>query len=364
VTFAYWGRRGALTQFALEAGRAALAHKLISATISVSRQNERFDAFLPFGDALFSIDTFESNAGALLGAWRIPGIRKRLAARLQADRTRALIDLMPHVWSPALAPIVRAQGAKYIAVIHDADRHRGDPSAWVREIADRSVDEADLVVTLSQAVAARLVEKGRVSKAKLITLFHPDLSYGAAHRFEAPTQGTPLRLLFLGRILPYKGLSLFLDAVELLRRSDHPIEIGVFGEGPLGSSRARLDKLGAKVVNRWLADEEIAAALRMFHVVVLSHTHASQSGVAATALSAGLPVVAMPVGGLVEQIKDGKTGVLALRPDASSLAHAIERLISNPELYAGICQNIANTAHARSMATFVDACVQAVVKVP
>ena len=208
------------------------------------------------------------------------------------------------------------------------------------------------------------MEKGRVSKAKLITLFHPDLSYGAAHRFEAPTQGTPLRLLFLGRILPYKGLSLFLDAVELLRRSDHPIEIGVFGEGPLGSSRARLDKLGAKVVNRWLADEEIAAALRMFHVVVLSHTHASQSGVAATALSAGLPVVAMPVGGLVEQIKDGKTGVLALRPDASSLAHAIERLISNPELYAGICQNLADTAHARSMATFVDACVQAVVKVP
>ena len=71
VTFAYRGRRGALTQFALEAGRAALAHKLISATISVSRQNERFDAFLPFGDAIFSIDTFESNAGALLGAWRI-----------------------------------------------------------------------------------------------------------------------------------------------------------------------------------------------------------------------------------------------------------------------------------------------------
>ena len=65
--FLYWGRRG-LTQFALEVGRAAITAPDISASLSVSRQNEDFRAFGELGPALFPIDTFESNVGAVLQA--------------------------------------------------------------------------------------------------------------------------------------------------------------------------------------------------------------------------------------------------------------------------------------------------------
>ena len=74
VMFSYWGRRG-LTQFALELARTALVTPGIAASISISRQNECFHAFTEFGAALFPVDTFASNSGMLLAAWRIPLLR-------------------------------------------------------------------------------------------------------------------------------------------------------------------------------------------------------------------------------------------------------------------------------------------------
>ena len=86
--------------------------------------------------------------------------------------------------------------------------------------------------------------------------------------------------------------------------------------GASGPSAARLEAIGAEVVNCWLDASEIGPVLARYHAVVLSHTDASQSGVAAAAIGAGVPVVAMPVGGLIEQVVDGVTGLVALRADA------------------------------------------------
>ena len=61
--------------------------------------------------------------------------------------------------------------------------------------------------------------------------------------------------MFIGRILPYKGLGLLVDAVESLRRDRLPLELGIFGRGKIEPSLLRrLSKLGAEVVNRWLYD--------------------------------------------------------------------------------------------------------------
>jgi glycosyltransferase involved in cell wall biosynthesis len=171
-----------------------------------------------------------------------------------------------------------------------------------------------------------------------------------------PQPGAPLRLLFLGRIMPYKGLSLFVDMVECLRRDGFAVEAGVAGEGALGSEAGRLAALRAEVINRWLSEDEIGALLSRYHAVVLSHTEASQSGVAAAAFGSGLPVIATPVGGLIEQVDDGRTGVLAEGVDGKSLARAAKRLVLDPALYSQLQANIAKSRQARSMAAFVEGC--------
>jgi glycosyltransferase involved in cell wall biosynthesis len=353
IMFLYWGRRGALAQFTLEVGRAAVADDGISPTICISRQNENFERYRDFGPSLFPIDTFQTGSGALLQSWRIPLLRRQLYERIMKDRIQAVIELMPHAWSPLVMQVVRAAGAQYCTIIHDANAHQGDHTGWVKKFTDRSLSSADLVLTLSEAVAGRLVATGAVPKSKLFTLFHPDLHYGIPQIRNGPQPQEPLRVLFLGRIMAYKGLPMLLDAIELLREEGIAVEIGVFGEGRLGAAEPRLRAMGAEVVNRWLDASEIGPILARHHAVILSHSDASQSGVAAAAFGAGLPVVATPVGGLIEQIQDGTTGSLALRADAPALASAIKRLLLDPEFYQAISANIIRTRESRSMAKFV-----------
>lgn len=358
ILFSFWGRRGALAQFALELARAAQDAPDVRATFSISRQNELFEAFEPLGVDLAAIDTFAGGAGAALGLWRIPALRRRLAAQAAAERYEAVIELIPHVWSPLLIPALRREGARYATIIHDAVAHPGDWTAQAKPILDLPMRSADCVLTLSQSVADGLAAQKRVAPERLRVLFHPDFSYGARPARRRPARGEPVRLLFLGRIMAYKGLPLFVATVERLRAQGLPVTALVYGEGPLGDSGPRLAALGAEVVNRWLAPAEIAAALAGAHAVVLSYVEASQSGVAAAAYGAGLPVVATPVGGLVDQVQDGATGVLARAATPEALAQAVRRLIETPDLYERALTQLAADGE-RSMRRFLDAALAA-----
>lgn len=353
VMFLYWGRRGALSRFTLELGRVALNQPDLRTTITVSRQNESFDNFREFGDALFPITTFASNVGALIQSWRVPLLRRSLVACLQRDRIQAVVALMPHVWTPLVAPAIRRAGVRYATIIHDADGHPGDPTSVVHGWQLRDVLHADVVLTLSLAVAGRLEATGRVPRDKLFPLFHPDITYGPPANPCPPGPGEPFRLLFLGRIMPYKGLAVLLDAVDILAAAGLRVELGVFGEGRLGPSAERLTAMGAEVVNRWLSEDEIGALLQRFHAVVLSHVEASQSGVAAAALGSGVPLISTPVGGLPEQVLHGQTGIVATYADAKSLSAAIAQLYDDPQLYQAMCRQIVATREQRSMQRFV-----------
>ncbi|KQT65886.1 hypothetical protein ASG54_22455 [Aureimonas sp. Leaf460] len=264
----------------------------------------------------------------------------------------AVIDLMPHVWSPWLVNTIHRSGARYTAIAHDATPHPGDLTGYASRWADRALLKADRVFTLSDATGRQLREMGRIDPDRITTLFHPDLTYsGSALRKWHP--GIPLRLLFFGRILPYKGLPLFVEAAERLRRDGMPIEIGVFGDGDLRDCRERLDQLNAEIVNRWLTEGEVAGALAAYDVVVVSHVEASQSGVVAAAFGAGMPVVATPVGALPEQVDQGITGLIAEAADGSSLANAIKRFWNDPSLYRKMSDEIARASDRRSMDAFL-----------
>lgn len=357
VMYSYWGRRGAVSRLILEAGRAAAALDGVSATISVSRQNRNFSEFSIFGDDLFAIDTFDHAYSAPFASWRIFDVRKKLYERIKRDNIQVLVELMPHVWSPFVMPVVRQTGCKYCTVMHDPKAHSGDRTGWANAIIDKAVDKADIVFTLTDAVNDQIGSTGRVPESKLSRLFLPDLSYGdPANHKNRPSDGR-LRLLFFGRIMQYKGFPLFLDTIELLQKEGLNIAVGVFGEGPLGPYEERLQAMNAEVVNRWLEDSEVTDIFNRFDAVILSHSQASQSGVAAAALGAGLPVVATPVGGLGEQVADGKTGIIAKRADAAALAEAIKALFQVPDLYEEICENIAQSHQARSMGRFVEASI-------
>ena len=81
--------------------------------------------------------------------------------------------------------------------------------------------------------------------------------------------------------------------------------------------------------NRWVPEDEVGALLAWSDALVLSHREASQSGVAATAITAGRWVIATRVGGLEEQLRREPMALLC-DPAPDSIAGAIRTLLALP----------------------------------
>jgi glycosyltransferase involved in cell wall biosynthesis len=144
-------------------------------------------------------------------------------------------------------------------------------------------------------------------------------------------------ILFLGRIVPYKGIHFLIDAVKILQEH-HPIHLVVAGNGePYFDFK---DVKSYDFINRSVSNEEIVRLIEECDMVVLPYTSASQSGIPMTAYVFNKPIVANDVDGLSEVIDHLETGILVDNLDEKSLASGIEKLLLDKELNKRMEQNI------------------------
>jgi glycosyltransferase involved in cell wall biosynthesis len=356
IAFIYWGRRG-FSRFTLELARAARELKDVNAYFSISTANEIFPEFQELGSTIFPVDTFHTAAGALCRLPRIFALKHRLIQWLSEREINRVIVLMPHVWTPLIAASIRRLGIHYSVVFHDANPHPGDRTGLVFEWLLNDARAADTVITLSPWVKTQLVKRGAASAERTRTLFMPDISYPnltaqGGKKVRWRKAGQPLRILFFGRMLKYKGLSTFIDALELLAADSIPIEISVCGEGDISQELGRLARLRAAVLNRWLSDDEVGELMHQHDVAVLTHIEASQSGIIAAAMGTGLPVIATPVGGLADQVESRGAGLVSARSDPQAVAECIRSLALDCELYNSIVNRM-NRCRGFLMADFL-----------
>jgi glycosyltransferase involved in cell wall biosynthesis len=165
----------------------------------------------------------------------------------------------------------------------------------------------------------------------------------------------PLGFLFFGRIMAYKGLPLFVEACEILRARGCSFRVGVAGEGNLRHVRARLTALGADITNEWIEPGKVESVVRGYDVVVAANIVASQSGVIVLAHTHGLPVVATPVGGIVEQVDHGRSGLLTKEVSASAIADEMQRILTEPGLLDRLRAGVRDQQQTHSMSHFLEA---------
>ena len=82
----------------------------------------------------------------------------------------------------------------------------------------------------------------------------------------------------------------------------------------------------------FVAPGEVGAYYERAAVVVVPSRREGYGMVAREAMAHGRPVVATAVGGLVDAVEDGVTGLLVPPRDAAALRAALERLLGDPEL--------------------------------
>jgi glycosyltransferase involved in cell wall biosynthesis len=150
-------------------------------------------------------------------------------------------------------------------------------------------------------------------------------------------------VLFVGRLVERKGVRYLVDAISLLPPELHA-RLVIVGEGPERApieAQVRAKGLSSQVeVRGQIPTRALESAYAAADVLVLPSTTDSRGDteglgvVLLEAMSHKLPVVASAIGGIVDIVADGETGLLVPESDSAALAAALQRLAREPALAA------------------------------
>jgi len=158
---------------------------------------------------------------------------------------------------------------------------------------------------------------------------------------QAPGPDAPLRVLFVGRLVPFKGLGMLLDAAARLLRGGQPVEVTVVGSGPMAQAwQEQAAALGIAPSVRFtgaLPAPQVAAEMARCHVFCLPSVRESGGAVLLEAMACARPVIAVGFGGPAE-IVDDEVGrlVAADSPEqvTADLAQALADVCRDPQRWS------------------------------
>src|SRR3954471_15697928 len=160
----------------------------------------------------------------------------------------------------------------------------------------------------------------------------------------------PALVVFLGRLEASKGIYDLLDAVAALRAEVPELRLACAGDGDrIGVARyaERLGIADAVKFTGWVGPSGKRALLEHAAVFALPSTSEGLPVSLLEAMSAGVPVVATPVGGVPEVVSDGASGFLVAPGDKGALERALRRLLMDRKLAARMGAAARETARAR-----------------
>ena len=136
----------------------------------------------------------------------------------------------------------------------------------------------------------------------------------------------------VGRLVPVKGQAVLLEALRILRQSNHNVTLCIVGDGPLrGDIEAEANRLGLgqSVI---FSGHQVQSYdfINMMDIFVLPSLHEGIPMVLLEAFALKRPVIASRVGGIPEVVSHGHSGMLVSPSNAAELASAIRSLIEDP----------------------------------
>lgn len=254
---------------------------------------------------------------------------------------------VPEIYTSRLIQLLRPFGIPLVLTVHDAIPHsEGGSGTSPREDAWRESMRAaaSVVTTHGESCIADFRRASPDFKGKTVSSMHGVLMVPPAGR--AVTEPESARILFFGRMWAYKGLDVFIDAIDMLAQRGVAHEAIVAGRGPemtrLGSRMETMPTV--KTINAYISPADTGRLFQSAAVVALPYKDATQSGVLASAYGNSRPVVASATGGIPDVVTDGVNGLLVPPGDATALADALERVLTSKPLAATLTEGARQTA--------------------
>jgi glycosyltransferase involved in cell wall biosynthesis len=229
-----------------------------------------------------------------------------------------------------------------------ADLKLSDRYTRTRALETHCMTEADLVVTLGEAMREEILERGADPRRVII------VPNGVSEEFLRPLPGVRDELRrglgiaddefavgLVSSLVAHEGIGTLLQAVKILRDRGVPARALIVGDGPEGAALKRqAADLGLDAI---FTGRVPSARVRDYHaaldVFVVPRTPDRVCQLVTPlkpveAMASGLPVVVSGVRALGELVKGGETGLLFPPLDAGALADCLAQLRDSPDLRA------------------------------
>jgi glycosyltransferase involved in cell wall biosynthesis len=163
------------------------------------------------------------------------------------------------------------------------------------------------------------------TKVRVIPNGIPSEIFHRPTRPRRPDPNSPARLLFVGQLIPLKGVDVLIQALARLRATDDAELLLVYQNAAMEDAyRSLVEDLGLRHRVRFLGMRsagELGLLYREVDLLVLPSRSEALPSVITEAMMSGLPVVASAVGGIPEQV--GPHGRLVPPGDVDRLAEAL-----------------------------------------
>lgn len=246
-----------------------------------------------------------------------------------------------HVHTPnllaALAVILAGRGPRVVVHWHADIEGKGLLGRLIRPLESLMLKRADAIVATSHEYAqASRALRAHASKLTVIPIGIADT--------EAPTNSPdilPDQVLFVGRLVPYKGVAVLLRALSQMK---FPARLVIVGTGPQESSlKALADSLGVAEHVDFLGKVETSTLSELFRVSTVfclpSINRLEAFGVVLLeAMRAGCPAVSsdIPGSGVSWVNRDGLQVPVG---DHQALASKLDELLDDPTLRRRLSEN-------------------------
>lgn len=167
----------------------------------------------------------------------------------------------------------------------------------------------------------------------------------AAERiYTRSSEDAPLRLLFLGNVIPRKGLHTLLDA--LAQMPEGSVQLDIIGSLVIDPDyAAEMQKRAGKVnpacirFHGALNNDPLVAMLKTSQVLVVPSSYEGFGIVYLEGMAFGLPAIGTKAGAASEIIEENRTGYLIGPDDVQALASHLAALAGDRELLARLSLN-------------------------
>lgn len=173
-------------------------------------------------------------------------------------------------------------------------------------------------------------------------IVYPEIGIDALVGISAPARlpGEPLRVLFAGRLLGWKGAHLAIRAVAQAVAQGVPVEFTLLGKGPFEPELRKMAALvGLQDSIRWVShmpQQELFALYQTMHCFLFPSLHDSSGNVVLEAQANGLPVICLDLGGPATLVTPDTAIVVATRGRdeagaVQGLANALRKLAGDED---------------------------------